>query len=90
MRHGSVLGGRGRCRKGVDHGSDESPKLIPVDDQPKHKIVHALRLGEAQRAADESLDPGPQIDRLALAFLRVLLPYLRGCFKILAEVTRWS
>jgi hypothetical protein len=38
--------------------------------------VHALRLGEAQRAADESLDPGPQIDMLALDFLRVLLAHL--------------
>jgi hypothetical protein len=68
--------GSGRCRKGVDHGSDESPKLVPIDKQPNHEIVHALRLGEAQRAADESLDPGPQIDMLALDFLRVLLPHL--------------
>jgi hypothetical protein len=36
--------------------------------------VHTLRLGEAQRAADESLDPGPQIDMFALDFLRVGVP----------------
>ena len=62
-----------RCCKGVDHSSDESPKLIPIDEQPNHEIVHALCLGEAQRAEDESLDPGPQINMLALDFLRVLL-----------------
>jgi hypothetical protein len=66
----------GRCRKGVDHSSDEPPKLVLIDEQPYHEIVHALRLGEAQRAADESLDPGPQIDMLALDFLRVLLAHL--------------
>ena len=35
--------------------------------------MHALRLGEAQRAADEALDPGPQIDMFALNFLGVFL-----------------
>ena len=35
-----------------------------------------LRLGEAQRAAYEPLDPGPQIDVVALDFLRVLLAHL--------------
>jgi hypothetical protein len=67
---------RGRCRKGVDYGSDEPPKLVPIDEQPNHEIVHVLRLGEAQRAADEALDPGPQIDVFALNFLSVLLAHL--------------
>ena len=35
-----------------------------------------LRLGEAQRAADEALDPGPQIEVFALNFLGVLLAHL--------------
>jgi hypothetical protein len=35
-----------------------------------------LRLGEAQRAADQPLDPGPQIDMFALDLLRVLLAHL--------------
>ena len=35
-----------------------------------------LRLGEAQRAAYEALDPGPQIDVFALDLLRVLLAHL--------------
>jgi hypothetical protein len=67
----------GRCRKGVDHGSDKSPKLVPIDEQPNHEIVHALCLGEAQCTADESLDPGPQIEVFALDCLRVLLAHLR-------------
>src|SRR5262245_64611045 len=66
----------GRCRKGVDHGSDEPPKLVPIDEQPNHEIVHALRLGEAQRAAYEALNPGPEIDVFALDLLRVLLAHL--------------
>ena len=39
--------------------------------------MHALRLGEAQRAADEPFNPRPQIDVFALDFLRVLLAYVR-------------
>ena len=52
------------------------PEFVSIDEQPNHEIVHALRLGEAQRAADEPLDPGPQIDVFALDFLRVLLAHL--------------
>ena len=42
--------------------------------------MHALRLGEAQRAADEPRAPGPQIDVFALDFLRIGLanPMLFG------------
>ena len=56
--------------------SDGSSKLIPIDEQPNHQIVHALRLGKAQRATNQPLDPGPQIDVLARDFLRVLLAYV--------------
>ena len=56
--------------------SDGSSKLIPIDEQPNHQIVHAFRLGKAQRATDEPLDPGPEIDVLALDFLGVLLAYV--------------
>src|SRR5262245_57414707 len=38
--------------------------------------MHVLRLGEAQRATDQPLDPGPQIDGFALDLLRVLLAHL--------------
>ena len=66
----------GRCLIGVDHGSDEPFKLVPIDEQPNHEIVHALRLGEAQCATHEPFDPGPQVDVLALDCLRVLLAHL--------------
>ena len=65
-----------RCLTGVDSRSKGSSEFVSIDEQSNHEIVHALRLGEAQRAADEPLDPGPQIDVFALDFLRVLLAHL--------------
>src|SRR5262245_25762365 len=56
--------------------SDGSSKFIPIDEEPNHQIVHAFRLGKAQRATHQPLDPGPEIDGLALDFLRVLLAYV--------------
>ena len=56
--------------------SDGSSKFIPIDEQPNHQIVHAFRLGKAQRATHQPLDPGPEIDVFALDFLRVLLAYV--------------
>src|SRR5262245_58666761 len=73
------------CVKGMNSGrmfhmcwalSDGSSKLIPIDEQPNHQIVHLFRLGKAQRATNEPLHPGPEIDVLALDFLRVLLAYV--------------
>ena len=63
----------GRCLTGVDSISKELPEFVSIDEEPNHEIVHALRLGEAQRTADEPLNPRPQIDVFALDFLRVLL-----------------
>jgi len=37
--------------------------------------VHALCLGKTDGAAHQPFDPGPQIDVLALDFLRVLLTH---------------
>jgi hypothetical protein len=54
-----VLRARGRCFKSVDPVSDCSPKLVPIDEEPNHQIVHLLRLGETDRATDQSLDPRP-------------------------------
>ena len=56
--------------------SDGLPKLIPIDEQPNHQIVHLFRLGKAKGATHEPLNPGPEIDVLALDFLRVLLAYV--------------
>ena len=39
--------------------SDGSSKFILIDEQPNHQIVHAVRLGKAQRATNQPLDPGP-------------------------------
>ena len=48
-----------RCFKSVDPVSDCSPKLVPIDEEPNHQIVHLFRLGETDRATDQSLDPRP-------------------------------
>src|SRR5215813_2325170 len=56
--------------------SDGSSKLIPIDEQPNHQIVHLFRLGKAQGATHKPLHPGPEIDGLALDFLCVLLTYV--------------
>ena len=53
--------------------SDGLSKLIPIDEEPDHQIVHPLGLAKADRTAYQALNPGPQIDVLALDFLRVLL-----------------
>ena len=49
---------------------------MPIDEEPNHQIVHAFCLGKANRPANQPLDPGPEIDVLALDFLRVLLAYV--------------
>ena len=41
--------------------SDGSPKLIPIDEQPDHQIVHLFRLGKAPGATHEPLHPRPEI-----------------------------
>jgi hypothetical protein len=51
---------------------DGSPKLIAIDEEPNHQVVHALRLGKADRPAYQPLDPGAQVDVLALDLLRVV------------------
>jgi hypothetical protein len=70
----------GRCLTGVDSRSKGLSAFVAIDAESNHEIMHALRLGEAPRAAHESLDPGPPLDVCALAVLGVLLPYvmLRG------------
>jgi hypothetical protein len=41
--------------------SEGSPKLIAIDEETDHQIVHGCRFGKANRAAYEPLDPSPQI-----------------------------
>src|SRR5262249_20611117 len=76
-----------RCRKGVDHGSDGPAKLVPIDEQSNHEIVHTLRLGEANRATHSSFDPHPKIEVFALDSLRVLLPL---CSVIIPSASFWT
>jgi hypothetical protein len=58
----------------VDLLLDDSPELIPVDEQSDDQIVHTLRLRKADGPAHQPLDPRPQIDVLALNSLHVCLP----------------
>ena len=55
--------------------SDEEPKLIAIDEEANHQIVHGDRFGKANSAAHQPFNPGPQIDVLAFDFLRILLPH---------------
>jgi hypothetical protein len=34
-------------------------KLIPIDEQPYHQIVHLFCLGKANCTTHQTLDPGP-------------------------------
>ena len=52
---------------------DGYSKLIAIDEEADHQIVHRRRFGKANRATHEPLDPGPQIDVFTLDSLRVLL-----------------
>ena len=56
--------------------SEGLSKLIAIDKQPNHQIVHLFRLRKTNRAAHQPLNPGPEIDVLALDFLRVLLAHV--------------
>src|SRR2546430_17623829 len=49
---------------------------VSVDEASQHEIVPVLRLGAAQRAADEALDPDPQMAVFALHVVGVVLAYL--------------
>jgi len=70
---GGIEKERRRCRKGVDPVSYGSSKFIAINEQPNDQIVHGLRFGKTDGAADQPFDPGPQIDVFALDFLRVFL-----------------
>src|SRR5712691_1267309 len=69
-----------RCFSSVDPSSEESSKLVAIDEEPNHEIVHRRRFRKANRATDEPLDPRPQIDVLTLNSLGMLLAnvMLRG------------
>src|SRR5712691_8269109 len=70
---GSVTG---RCFKGVDPVLESYPKLIAIDEEANHEIVHRRRFGKTNGTPYEPLDPSPQVDVFALDFLRVLLAHM--------------
>jgi hypothetical protein len=63
----------GGCFRGVDLLLDGPPKFVPIDEEPNHQIMHALRLGETDGAAYQPFDPRPYVDVLALDLLGVFL-----------------
>src|SRR5262249_1996179 len=68
------LGMSGRCFRAVDAMSDGPSKLIAIDEQPNHQVVHALCLGKTDRPPYQPLDPRAQVAMLALDFLGMCLP----------------
>ena len=50
---------------------DGYPKLVAIDEEADHQIVHRRCFGKTNCAAHEPLDPGPQVEVFALDFLRV-------------------
>jgi hypothetical protein len=65
----------GKCFRAVDVIADSHPKLIPIDEQPNHQIMHAFRLRKTDRPAYSPLDPRADVDVLALDLLRVGLAH---------------
>jgi len=49
------------------------PKLVAIDEEANHQIVHGRRFRKAHGTTHETLDPGPQIEVCTLDFLRMLL-----------------
>ena len=60
-----------RSQQGRDR-LDVSPKLLAIDEETDHQIMHGRCFREANGAAHETLNPGPQIDMFALDDLHVL------------------
>jgi hypothetical protein len=59
------------------------PKLVTIDEEANHQIVHAFRLRKTGCATHQTLDPGPEIDVVTLNFLCILLPHvMRLCIEM--------
>jgi hypothetical protein len=56
--------------------SDGSSKLKAIDEETKHQIMPGRRFGKAHRTTQETLDPRPQGQMLALDLRRMLLANL--------------
>jgi len=56
--------------------SKGSSKRLTIDEEPNHQVMHLFRLGKAECAPHQPLNPGPQIDMLTLDFLGVVFARL--------------
>ena len=54
---------------------DCDPKLVAIDEETNHQIVHRRRLGKVNRAAHKPFNPCPSSDMLAFNFLRLLFAH---------------
>src|ERR671922_2955442 len=61
-----------RCSKGVDPVLDYHPKLVAIDEEADHQIVHGRGFGKTNCTPHEPFNPCPQIDVFTLDFLRIL------------------
>jgi hypothetical protein len=52
------------------------PKLVTIDEKADYQVGHGRRCGKTNATTYETLDPCPQIARLPLDFLRMLLANL--------------
>ena len=64
----------GRCFRAVDSVSDEEPKLIAIDEEANHQIVHGDRFRKANGATYKPFNPGSQIDVFAFDFRSYWIP----------------
>jgi hypothetical protein len=67
----------GRCFTVVESELQGEPKLITIDEETHHQIMHGGRFGKTNRATHYSFTSCPEIDRLALDSLRVLFAHFR-------------
>ena len=54
---------------------DCDPKLVAIDEEANHQIVHGRRFRKANSTTHEPLDLCPQIDVFTLDFLRIGLAH---------------
>ena len=64
-----------RCFIVVESELQGEPKLITIDEETNHQIVHGGRFGKTNRAPHYSFNSCPEIDMLALDCLHVLFAH---------------
>ena len=52
--------------------SECKPKLVAIDEEPNHQIVHGRRFRKTNGATHQTFDASPEVDVLAFDLLRVL------------------